>query len=73
MCGITLTLGEASVVKSQSPSIRSRRFLIASTQCAMNAYIRPDLRISGWVSSHSSSLSSFDIGAHYLNGFIDVE
>jgi hypothetical protein len=24
----------------------------------MNAYLRPDLRISGWVSNHSSSLSS---------------
>jgi hypothetical protein len=60
---------EAFVVKS----IRSHRVLIASTRCVINAYIRPDLRISGWVSSNSSSLNSFDLGARYLKGFIDVE
>jgi hypothetical protein len=64
---------EASIDESKNPSIRSRRFRIASTSCVMNAYISYELRISREVSRHSSSLSSVDLGANYLNGFIDIE
>ena len=55
---MTSATSAGTKVVPQSPAIRSRRSLIASTQCVMNAYIRAHLRISGWVSNHSSSLSS---------------
>lgn len=41
------------------------------THWIMHEHIRLHLRRSGWVSSHS--VDSFDLGARYLNGFIDEE
>lgn len=71
MRGITLTQVEA--FRRQDPKPLDQIASFASTQWIMDAYIRPSLRISGCVSSRSSSLSSFDLGARYLNGFIDEE